>query len=110
MNSFKGKKTVIEEKKKNKLLTFLNLNHMIWNRATTSGRQKAEVIHAKCRFCFAITALSSEKVVHHVFCHDSAAQQVVLCRGSLYSHSLFKAAAHVAPRGAAATVVVVGPV
>lgn len=77
--------------------------HYVWQ------TKKAEVIHAQCLFCFAITALSSEKVVDHVFCHDSAAQQVVLCRGSLYSHSLFKAAAHVAPRGAAASVVVVGP-
>lgn len=76
--------------------------HYVWQ------TKKAEVIHAKCLFCFAITALSSEKVVHRVFCHDSAAQQVVLCRSSLYSHSLFKAAAHVAPRGTT-FVVAVGP-
>lgn len=35
-------------------------------------REEADMIHAKCLVvCFVITALGAEKLVHHVFCHDS---------------------------------------
>lgn len=57
------------------------------------------MIHAKCLFIFYFFCFGAVKLVHHVFCHDSAAQQVVLRRSSAFSHSLFKAAAHVGSVG-----------
>lgn len=41
-------------------------------------------------FRFVITALGAEKLVHHVFCHDLAAQQVVLHRSSVFSEFIIQ--------------------